>query len=114
MAALVAVVGRGQVLTDPDVVVSYGQDWSGRFSGPVLAVVRPGSTDEVAAVVGICTDAGLPVLVQGGRTGLVGGSVPGPLDPPMVVLSTTRLTRLDPVDDDAGQVTAGSGSAAKA
>ena len=109
VAALAAEVGPRQVLTDPDVVASFGQDWSGRFSGPVLGVVRPGSTGEVAAVVRICTDAGLPVLVQGGRTGLVGGSVPGPQDPPMVVLSTTRLTRLDPVDDDAGQVTVGAG-----
>ena len=88
VAALAAEVGPRQVLTDPDVVASFGQDWSGRFSGPVLGVVRPGSTGEVAAVVRICTDAGLPVLVQGGRTGLVGGSVPGPQDPPMVVLST--------------------------
>ena len=109
VAALVAVVGAAHVLTDPDVVAPYGRDWSGRFAGPVAAVVRPGSTHEVAAVVAACTDAGLPILVQGGRTGLVGGSVPGPHDPPMVVLSTTRLTRLDPVDDAAGQVTAGAG-----
>jgi len=108
-AALVAVVGEAHVLTDPDVVTPYGEDWSGRFAGPVLAVVRPGTTDEVAAVVRTCVDAGLPVLPQGGRTGLVGGSVPGPHDPPMVVLSTVRLQRLDVVDTDAGQVTVGAG-----
>lgn len=108
-AALVAVVGEGHVLVDPDVTTAYGEDWSGRFAGPVLAVVRPGSTDEVAAVVRICVEAGLLVLPQGGRTGLVGGSVPGAGDPPMVVLSTVRLQRLDPVDEGAGQVTAGAG-----
>ena len=108
-AALVAAVGENHVLTDPEVVAPYGEDWSGRFAGPVLAVVRPATTDEVAAVVRICTAAGLPVLPQGGRTGLVGGSVPGPHDPPMVVLSTVRLQRLDPVDTDAGQVTVGAG-----
>ena len=108
-AALVGAVGAAHVLTDPDVTTPYGEDWSGRFAGPVLAVVRPGSTDEVAAVVRICVDAGLPVLPQGGRTGLVGGSVPGAGDPPMVVLSTVRLTRLDDVDEGAGQVTAGAG-----
>jgi FAD/FMN-containing dehydrogenase len=109
VAGLVRAVGTAHVLTDPDVVASNGRDWSGRFAGPVAAVMRPASTLEVAAVVRACRDAGMPLLVQGGRTGLVGGSVPGPHDPPMVVVSTTRLTRLDPVDADAGQVTAGAG-----
>ena len=108
-AALADVVGDAHVLTDPDVVAPYGEDWSRRFSGPVLAVVRPATTDEVADVVRICVAAGLPVLPQGGRTGLVGGSVPGPHDPPMVVLSTVRLQRLDDVDTTSGQVTAGAG-----
>ena len=108
-ARLAAVVGETHVLTDPDVIASYGEDWSRRFRGPVAAVVRPASTDEVAAVVGICADARLPVLPQGGNTGLVGGSVPGPDGPACVVLSTRRLTRLDDVDHAAGQVTAGAG-----
>lgn len=107
--ALVSVVGAAHVIDDPELAAPYGRDWSGRFSGPVLAVVRPATTDEVAAVVRICVDAGLPVLPQGGNTGLVGGSVPGHDDPPMVVLSTTRLTRLDDVDQAMGQVTAGAG-----
>jgi FAD/FMN-containing dehydrogenase len=108
-SALVAAVGERHVLTDPDIVAPYGEDWSGRFAGPVLAVVRPGSTDELAAVVRVCAEAELPVLPQGGRTGLVGGSVPGPLDPPMVVISTVRLQRMDDVDTVAGQVTVGAG-----
>ena len=107
--ALVEVVGAAHVLTDPDVITAYGEDWSRRFAGPVLAVVRPGTTDEVAAVVRLCIEAGLPVHPQGGRTGLGGGSVPGPHDPAMVVLSTVRLTRMDPVDVGAGQVTVGAG-----
>jgi len=108
-AALVEVVGEAHVLTDPDVTASYGQDWSRRFRGPVLAVVRPGSTGEVAAVMSACARAGVPVLPQGGNTGLVGGSVPAADGPAMVVLSTVRLTRLDPVDGAMGQVTAGAG-----
>jgi len=107
--ALAGAVGEAHVITDADLVAPYGQDWSGRFSGPVLAVVRPGSTDEVAAVVRICVEAGLPVLPQGGNTGLVGGSVPGRDDEPVVVLSTRRLRRLDDVDHAMGQVTVGAG-----
>jgi FAD/FMN-containing dehydrogenase len=109
LGALLAAVGEPHVLTDPDVLYAYGEDWSRRFRGPVLAVVRPASTAEVVSVVHACAAAGIPLLAQGGNTGLVGGSVPGASGPACVVLSTRRLTRLDPVDDLAGQVTAGAG-----
>ncbi len=106
---LASLVGEAHVLTDPDVTASYGIDWSRRFSGPVLAVVRPADTAQVAAVVAAVVAAGVPVLPQGGNTGLVGGSVPSPEGPAVVVISTRRLTHLDPVDDLAGQVTVGAG-----
>jgi hypothetical protein len=50
VTALADVVGPSQVLTDPDVTASYERDWTGRFAGRAAAVVRPGSTAEVAAV----------------------------------------------------------------
>jgi len=106
---LVGVVGASQVLTDADVLAAYAVDWSRRFSGAALAVVRPADTDEVAAVVRACVEARVPVLAQGGNTGLVGGSVPAADGPAPVILSTRRLTRLDDVDELAGQVTAGAG-----
>ena len=109
IGALRSVVGAGQVLDDDDLVAPYAVDWSRRFAGPALAVVRPADTAEVAAVVRACIAAGVPVLPQGGNTGLVGGSVPGADGPPVVILSTRRLARLEPVDDLAGQVTAGAG-----
>jgi FAD/FMN-containing dehydrogenase len=102
-------VGVGHVLTDPDAVEAYAVDWSRRFRGPVLAVVRPAAAAEVSAVVSACVAAGVPLLAQGGNTGLVGGSVPGPDSAPTVIVSTRRLTRLEPVDELAGQVTAGAG-----
>jgi FAD/FMN-containing dehydrogenase len=107
--ALRGVVGDGHVLVADDLVEAYAVDWSRRFRGPVLAAVRPADTAEVSAVVSVCIAAGVPVLPQGGNTGLVGGSVPGPDSAPTVILSTRRLTRLDPVDELAGQVTAGAG-----
>lgn len=105
-------VGQDHVLRDPGVTASYTSDWTRRWGGPALAVVRPGSTAEVSAVLQACCEAGIPVVPQGGNTGLVGGSVPplepGPLGPP-VVLSTRRLTRRDPIDEVSGQVTVGAG-----
>ena len=112
VSELRAAVGAENVLVDPALVEGYTVDWTRRWSGPAYAVVRPSTTDEVSAVIRACVTAGVPVLPQGGNTGLVGASVPsavpGPLGPP-VVLSTRRLTRIDPVDSVSGQVTVGAG-----
>ena len=107
-----AAVGTDHVLVDADLVAPFATDWGGRWGGPARCVVRPASTAEVARVVQVCADAGIPVIPQGGNTGLVAGGVPpeesGPAGPPVIV-STRRLTRLDPIDDMSGQVTVGAG-----
>lgn len=118
LADLVEVVGAAHVLRDPDVVASYTTDWTGRFSGPAAMVVRPGSTQQVADVLHACSRAGVRVVVQGGNTGLVGGSVPpsvpaAPGELP-VLLSTSRLVEIGPVDQVACQVTVGAGATLRA
>jgi FAD/FMN-containing dehydrogenase len=110
-AALRSVVGPEHVLLDPDLRASYETDWTGRFSGDSRAVVRPGTTLEAARVLRECSGARVPVVVQGGNTGLVGGGVP-PAEHggnPPVVLVTTRLAELEDVTVAARQVTAGAG-----
>jgi FAD/FMN-containing dehydrogenase len=104
--ALAAAVGDRQVLTDLDLRASYEIDWTRRFAGNALAVVRPGSTAEVAAVLRACAEEGARVVPQGGNTGLVGGGVPRGGE---VVVSLRRLTELEPVDGVAGEVTVGAG-----
>ena len=84
----------------------YGVDWTGRFRGQPAAVLRPRDTEQVAAVLALCTAAGLPVVPQGGNTGLAGGGVPRHGE---VLLSLARLGMLGPADPDAAQVTAGAG-----
>lgn len=106
LAALREVVGEQHCLTDAALRASYETDWTRRFHGSALAVVRPGSTDEVAAVLHLCADAGAAVVPQGGNTGLVGGSVPRGGE---VVLSTTRLNDVGDVDAEAGELTLGAG-----
>jgi len=106
VAALRAVVGDAHVLTDADVLVTYENDWLNKYHGTARCVVRPGTVDETAAVVRACADVGAAIVPQGGNTGLVGGSVPRGGE---VVLSTKRLTRLEPVDLSAMQVTVGAG-----
>ena len=94
------------VVTDPELIASSTTDWTGRFVGHSPAVVRPGSTSEVAGVVAVCRELGLALVPQGGNTGLVGGGVPLHGE---VVLSLGRLDDLEPVDDRAGQITVGAG-----
>jgi FAD/FMN-containing dehydrogenase len=72
-------------------------------------VVRPASTTEAAAVVAACARGAVPVVVQGGNTGLVGGSVPDDSGR-AVVVSTRRLARLGDVDATGGQVTVEAGA----
>jgi FAD/FMN-containing dehydrogenase len=100
-----AIVGAEHVLTG-DAAAGYAVDWTGGFRGHAPAVLRPRETSEVAAVLALCGEAGIAVVPQGGNTGLVGGGVPLHDE---VVLSLARLGRLDPVDRDSAQVTAGAG-----
>ena len=100
------VVGDAGVLVDPEVTASYTTDWTGRFHGATPAVVRPGSTAEVAEMVALARRHGVALVAQGGNTGLVAGGVPLAGE---VVVSLARLAALSPVDALAGQVTAGAG-----
>ncbi|MDH3754278.1 MAG: FAD-binding oxidoreductase [Acidimicrobiia bacterium] len=102
---LTRIVGADHVLTGA-MTHGYERDWSGRYVGSTAAVIRPGSTSQVAAALRVCSDHDLPGVPQGGNTGLVGGSVPLHGE---VVLTTSRLAMLGPVDRLAGQVTAGAG-----
>jgi len=88
-------------------MVSYALDWTGRFQGAASAVVRPGDSAEVAAVVELCRDAGVALVPQGGNTGLVGGGVPLHGE---AVLSVGRLNRIYDVDQVGGQLTAEAGA----
>ena len=92
---LAAIVGARYVSTDADLLDGRSVDHTGRYRGHAGALVRPGSTDEVAEVLRTCRDAGVCVTVQGGRTSLVAGTVPEHDD---VLLSTERLREVDQVD----------------
>ncbi len=106
VSALRDVVGAAHVLVDADVRATYETDWLGQTHGTTPAVVRPGSAQEVAAVLGVCAAAGVAVVPQGGNTGLVGGSVPRG---GAVLLSMQRCSSLSTVDTLSMQVTAGAG-----
>ncbi len=103
-----AVVGEAHVLTEPGAIEGFVVDWTGRYQGSALCVVRPGTVEQVASILQACNIAGVSVVPQGGNTGLVGGSVPTP-DSGAVVLSLTRLNHMGPVDPVTGHLTVGAG-----
>ena len=91
-----AIVGAAHVLTEGD-LGGYELDWRKRYRGRALAVVRPGTTSEVAAVVRAAVAHGVPIVTQGGNTGLVGASVPDGSGT-QLLLSLTRLNRVRAID----------------
>jgi FAD/FMN-containing dehydrogenase len=95
-----AAVGETHVLTHEDPATdlsAWENDWRKRAQGRALAIVRPGNTGEVAAVVKACAAAGASIVPQGGNTGLVVGSVPDGSGT-QVVLSLSRMQAVRALD----------------
>ena len=101
------VCGEANVLFDQD-LSAYERDWRGREKGRALCVVRPGGTAEVAAVVKACAAAGVPMVPQGGNTGLVMGSTPDDSGRE-VVLSLQRMNKVRQMDAANATVTVEAG-----
>ena len=101
------IVGGANVLGGDD-MAGYLTDWRGRFTGRARAVLRPGSTAEVAAIVKLCVEHRVPIVPQGGNTGLVLGSVPD-ASGDAVVLSLSRMNRIRSVDAINDTLTADAG-----
>src|ERR1700722_20744063 len=105
--ALTGSVGAAHVITDPDVLDGRSVDFTGRSRGQPSVLVRPGSADEVAAVLRTCRDAGTYVTVQGGRTSLVAGTVTEHDD---VLLAAERLRDVGEVDVIERRIHVGAGA----
>jgi FAD/FMN-containing dehydrogenase len=97
VAHLAAIVGESHIVTDPAEMAGYLREPRDLFRGIAACVVRPGSTEEVAAVLALCNATKIPVVPQGGNTGLVGGQVPD-ASGRSVLLSLGRLTKIREID----------------
>jgi FAD/FMN-containing dehydrogenase len=93
LAALKAALPDGILLSAEDDIERYTRDWSGDHFGMPLAVVRPRSVDEVSLLMRCCSANNIPVVPQGGLTGLVGAAVAAP-GGGEVVISLERLNML--------------------
>ncbi len=105
LESLKKIVGPQNLLTHDDPatdLTAWEQDWRKRERGTALAVVRPASTAEVAAVVRACVGAGVSMVPQGGNTGMVVGSTPD-ASGQQIVLSLQRMNKIRQLD--AGNLT---------
>jgi FAD/FMN-containing dehydrogenase len=90
-------IGVEHVLTDAADMASFLADWRGRATGNARAVLKPNSTAQVAALVAACAQWQVPLVPQGGNTGLVLGSIPDDSGN-AVVLSLVRMNRIRVID----------------
>jgi FAD/FMN-containing dehydrogenase len=97
LAAIKSVVGPKGWMEAASDIEPYLHDQRGLYVGRTLAVVRPATTEEVAAVVRLCAAAKLPIVPQGGNTGLVVGSVPDGTGR-SIVLNLARMSRVREID----------------
>ena len=109
LGVLSARLGAKHVIVDPVEMEGYLVEERKLYRGTALAVVRPGSTDEVAFVVRECATANVAIVPQGGNTGLVGGGVPHR----GIVLSLARLDRIREVNAFNATITAEAGCVLK-
>ena len=108
ISALEATVGPA-CRVDRTSIDDYAEDWSGRPPGSdAVAVVFPTSTADVASVLRICDEQRVPVVPQGGRTGMVSGATPHPGVTP-VLLNLSRLNRVREIDADEYELVAEAG-----
>ena len=99
LAALAGVLPDGALLTRDEDLARYSRDWSGDHAGRPLAVARPSSVEEMSALLAGCHKARIPMVPQGGLTGLVGAAVAA--DGRELVISLERMNRIrsvDPID----------------
>lgn len=102
------IVGAGHVLTAEADQQAYVIDWMKKYRGQALCVVRPGNTEEVAAVLRCCNAVGVTVIPQGGNTGMAGGATPDNSGR-QVILSLTRMNKIREIDPVGNTITADAG-----
>lgn len=94
---LEALVGAANVLTEQKDVLPFCEDWRGRRRGNARAVVRPGDVGQVAAIVRWSRSNGVPLVPQGGNTGLVFGGIPDDSGT-AVIVQLGRMNRIRAID----------------
>ncbi|MEE4155386.1 MAG: FAD-binding oxidoreductase [Erythrobacter sp.] len=97
-----ALLGEKGLTRDADAMAPWLTDWRGRYHGAALALASPASTQEVAQLVALCARHGVPIVPQGGNSGMSGGATPD-ANGEAILLSLRRMNRVRSLDAGAGQ-----------
>ena len=108
LADLAALLGPRGFTTDPDLLAPWLTDWRGRYTGRALGLASPANAEEVAALVRLAAAHGIPLVPQGGNSGMSGGATPDASGTSLLV-SLRRLSTLGPVDTENRRITCGAG-----
>ena len=101
------VVGKSNIILQEDDMHNYLTEWRGVYSGKAAAVIKPKSTNEVSRVLKIAYEYNIPIITQGGNTGLVGGQIP--FDKNHLLLSLEKLNKVREVNSIDRSVTVEAG-----
>lgn len=108
LADLLPTLGPRGLIRDADLIEPWLTDWRGRFTGKALALAAPASTGELAETVRLCAAAGVPIVPQGGNSGMSGGATPDGSGAALL-LTTRRMNAVRAVDPAARQITCEAG-----
>lgn len=108
LEAAAALLGPRGMTRDADLMTPWLTDWRGRYTGRALALASPASTDEVAALVKLCAEHGVPIVPQGGNSGMCGGATPD-AGGHAILLSLRRMNAIRRIDPEALQATCEAG-----
>jgi len=103
LAEAAALLGPRGLTRDADLVSPWLTDWRGRFTGNALALASPATTEEVAALMRLCTAHGIPIVPQGGNSGMCGGATPDESGTALL-LSLRRMNSIRKLDAPARQI----------
>ena len=92
-------LGPKAVITNPREIEPWTADWRGRVHGSAAAMLAPASTDEVAEIVRLAAEFRVPLVPQGGNTGMAAGATP-PADGSALLLSMRRMNRIRSISAD--------------
>ena len=93
------ILGPKGVVTDPRDIEPWVTDWRGRVHGAAAGLLAPASTQEVASIVRLAGELRVPLVPQGGYTGMAGGATP-PADGSALLLSLRRMNRIRSINAD--------------
>ncbi len=103
LAEALDLLGERGLTTDPERMDAWLTDWRGRYTGRALALASPASTAQVAALLRLCAAHGVPVVPQGGNSGMAGGATPD-ASGDAIILSLRRMDAIRSLSSEAGQV----------